>query len=357
MDPEAPDAKHDRDSASSKEVADATRGKGGASNPYSAPGVAQSKPAGKRSYAGIFLAISVFAVGAVALAAWSALCPKPALKPDLDYLSDDAVIVLRENLSALRTSSAGQRVMKNRGEFFAAINLAIQGNSRGRIALADIDRLTGAVGPRKGAITAVAHFHRAINKDDLPVLDKGRKELVGRYHVCVDERGNAACQINDQTVVAGDYESLKKVLERDGPATFSDELAGAIKDVDFSKPIVAAVATKSLVALIENFGAEPSDAAQLPKWLDVIESCGAQLELTDVTRLRLAVTCVSRDGAERIGQMIKELPEAVKARSRPLPSSEAKFLDSIQCKVEGQTVRITASGDFEALLSLVSHSQ
>src|ERR1700731_3298057 len=85
------------------DVTSAASAKVGTENPYVAPGIAHVKDQKKGSYVGIGTAISVFVVSLGLVAAWSALRPGPAIKPDLDYLCDDAVVVATQNLSEFRS--------------------------------------------------------------------------------------------------------------------------------------------------------------------------------------------------------------------------------------------------------------
>src|SRR5260221_5019622 len=152
------------------------------------------------------------------------------------------------------SSNAGQTITGRANEMLTAFNKGMPKDSKFKPE--DVGRITFGVKVQNKKGAGIIHFNRPVNEQDIPPMARGAKKTVGQYQIVVD--GDAAfCQIDPQTIATGNEDSLRKVLERNGPARISDELTAAMSEVDFSKSLAMAGSLKNLANMAGPGGMNP----------------------------------------------------------------------------------------------------
>ena len=200
------------------------------------PPAAQSRRSGGRWIA-VVVVLAVLLAGGGA-AAWMFLFAGHGIGGDSRFLPDDPDIVATFDGNAILTSAAGKKLRAAMSDMFAQLQAQIPQESK--IKPEDIGRITVGIGIRSGENTGVAHFLRPVSEQDFPHREPLNKKTVGAYQLLVGET-MSVCFLDGQTVAFGSEEALRKILERNGPAKLSGDLAAAANETDFSKPLAVAM--------------------------------------------------------------------------------------------------------------------
>jgi Protein of unknown function (DUF1559) len=287
----------------------------------------------------------------VAIGGFLMLTGKSGAGSDLNYLPDDPDFIVSADVSGMISSGAGQKIKGRANEMLAALNKGMPKDSKFKPE--DVGRITFGVKiqDKKGA--GIIHFNRPVNEQDVPPMARGAKKSVGQYQIVVD--GDAAfCQIAPQTIATGDEDTLRKVLERHGPARISEELTSAMSEVDFSKSLAMAASLKNLANMAGPGGMNPM-SMQGMKGI----RCGAiQADVGNDIRLSAAVVCKDATTADQMKKMADAgLAMAKMSAGNPqMPPQAAKamkILDTLDISNSGAVIRASLTIDVDTILSLI----
>lgn len=306
----------------------------------------------------IALAIVLFLVGG-AIGAFIMLSGKGGAGSDLRYLPDDPDFIATVNVSGLINSGAGQKIKSHSEDMLAAFSKGLPKDSKFKPE--DVGRMTFAAKVQDKNGAGVIHFNRPITEQDVPPLASGTKKTVGQYQVAVDH-DVAFCLLDPQTLLTGDENTVRKVLERNGSAKMSDELTAAMAEVDFSKPIAVAGSLKNLASLTGAPGrAAPAGVAgglggAMSGITEGIRGGALQCDVNDDIRMHGVVICKDANTATQIKAMVDGFLPLIKMQAAGAPGPAAKgmkILDTLQVSTSGSSVRADLTIDTDLLISLI----
>jgi len=287
----------------------------------------------------------------VAIGGFLMLTGKSGAGSDLNYLPDDPDFVMSADVSGILASGAGQKIKARADEMLGALNRDLPKDSKFKPE--DVGRITfgGRAQPPQGA--GVVHLNRVVTDQDFPDADKAVKTTVGGFQMNVSNK-TAYCRIDDRTVVAGEEDAVRKILDRNGPARISDELTAAMSEVDFSKSLAIAASLKNLANMAGPGGMNPM-SMQGMKGI----RCGAlQADVGNDIRLQAAVVCKDATTADQMKKMADAgLAMAKMSAGNPqMPPQAAKamkILDTLDVANSGAVVRASLTIDVDTILSLI----
>jgi hypothetical protein len=320
---------------------------------------ARSAGAKRRVSIPLIAAAVLVAVIGGAIGAWVFLGGKSGAGSDLRYLPDDPDFVVSANVSGMINSGAGQKIKSHAEGMLAAFSKGLPKDSKFKPE--DVGRMTFGVKVHEKNGAGVIHFNRPVTEQEIPPLANGSKKTIGEYQVAVDH-DVACCLIDPQTMLTGDENSLRKVLERNGPAKISDDLTAAMAEVDFSKSITLAGLLKSLAPAGGASGqAMPPSAGGLGMMsgvTDGIRGAGIQCDMGDDIRVHGVAVCRDSNRANQVKTMADGFLPLIKMMAAQSPGPAAKgmkILDTLQVSISGSTVRADMTIDVDLVLSMISN--
>jgi hypothetical protein len=295
----------------------------------------------------VFLLLAGGAIGGFLM-----LTGKSGAGSDLKYLPDDPDFVMSADVSGMLASGAGQKIKARADEMLGALNRGLPKDSKFKPE--DVGRIVvgGRAQPPQGA--GVVHMNRAVTDQDFPDADKAVKKTVGGYQMNVNNK-MAYCRIDDRTLVVGEEESVRKILERNGPARISEELTAAMSEVDFSKSLAMAASLKNLANM-----AGPGGMSPMPmQGMKDIRGGALQADVGNDIRLKAAVVCKDAAAADQMKKMADGMVAMFKtmgASGGQMPAEAVKamkILDTLEVSNSGATVRASLTIDVDTILSLI----
>jgi hypothetical protein len=171
------------------------------------------------------------------------------LPPESKYLPENCEFVFVVDMEQVLASDAWSQLKKEVPE----VEKGVSDDKDDGIAATDIARLTygGRLGENSDGGVFVVKTKKKVNASEISrKKGKGKEEKQTKVkdYTIYGEGGSAFCVVEDDVMVVGRVEALRKILERNGKASYSDGLKKAMKQVSFSKSAAAAIDLKAIPA-------------------------------------------------------------------------------------------------------------
>lgn len=268
---------------------------------------------------------------------------------DLKYLPENSRIFVSLNMDVVTGSDLYKRL---RQETTLLHNFDQQAAGDFAQDLTEMERMTVAGSQENNALLVVVRYKKPVSLDNLAAKSKlklNQEEDYGGYKVRHD--GFQGLAVTERrTVVAGPVLILRTVLERKGArASLSPGLQSAFHELDFTKPIAAAMDLQSL-------GANPAGGglpfALGPKPTAAPESFTAHVELGANASVSVALTC---KGVQEAEELKKQVEKGLAMFKGPIPlpvipREVVEILKNIQVSANGTKVLLTLSVDNNTLV-------
>gem|GEM_PF-2760339 len=289
-----------------------------------------------------------------AFGAWLMLGGKAGAGSDLKYLPDEPDFIVSADVNGMISSGAGQKVKDKLGDVFSTINKMNSKDSN--IKPEDTGRITVGIRAMEKRAAGVIHLNRAISDQEFrDMQQKGTGTNVGSYQAVI--LNNALiCRIDERTFIAGDEPTVRKVIERNGPAKISDELTAAMAEVDFSKSIAMAGSLKNL-ANLAGPGRMPMGPMGMPG-MNGIRGGALQADVGNDVRLKAILICKDSQTADQMKAMADAGITMAKMQAGnpnvpPQAAKAMKILDTLDISSSGGAVRANLTLDVDTILDMV----
>lgn len=304
----------------------------------------------------------------------------PGIDRDLRYLPEDCRLIFTVNVDAILASSTYQRAKEEAAKsekFPFDIDKNVEEATNKVVTLPDIRRVTVGISSAEGyPKVGVVRFNKAITIDELKatIVEQSKKNMqrvefkevsAGRFTMHTFEQV-AMAQVGDKTLVIGEVEALRSVLERAAPVKLSPTMQAAFAKVDFNKNAVALVMdTQPIVEEAKNKAQiDPQFKTYADKTVEEVQKVEAfvlRIDLrNDITVIATAM-CQDMTTAEQFKKTANEYLVAgqklVGADGgvpfiQGLPKGMATLLKKTEATTKGKTVTVTFSTDIDTLLDV-----
>lgn len=292
----------------------------------------------------------------------------PGVDRDLRYLPEECRLLLSVNVDAILASAAYERVKE---ETKARLDIEKSFEEAAKIvALADIRRLTiGVSAADKYPAIGVLRLNKAVDIAEVkatiaeratPLKKVDFKEMTaGRFTMHVDDQ-QALCQVGEKTLVFGEVEALRSVLERAEPHKLSPTMQAAFHKVDFARSAVALVMdAQPIVEEARNQGAVDPQLKSYTENLDSVEAVKKveavvlTIDLADDITVSATVMCQDPATAEQFKNGLGATLTALKAW-KDIPKELGPLLAKADATTKGKSVTVIVSTPVDTLLGLGS---
>ncbi len=265
---------------------------------------------------------------------------------DSRYLPDDCEMVARIDVSDLTSSSLYKDLKGDYPEQFNKLDemLASQVDN---LKIEDISSVT--MGGGKDMV-AVIKTKKKISPDNVKQKKDAKESKVGKYTL-YELHGDAFCMPDSHTVILGEPETLKKVLERNGNARFSDTLKSAIGKTNFSSTIAMAAVTKPGQAgdLLPG-GIGVPHAKDLPQtdYISASINVGSDLDI------KVTARCEDSSAAAEAKKKVEELKQQADQLGGAGGQGDAEMLNEL--KEITKSIKVSQSGSQVTMTATVKGS-
>ncbi len=268
---------------------------------------------------------------------------------DSRYLPDDCEMVARIDVSDLTSSSLYKDLKSDNPELFKKLDEGLA-SLVDNLKIEDISSVTlgGTLGGGKNMV-AVIKTKKKISPDNVKEKKDAKETKVGKYTL-FDMGGEAFCMPDSHTVVIGELETLKKVLERNGNAKFSDTLKSAIGKANFSSTVAVAAVTKPGQA----GGLHPVDIGVPAKDLPQTEYIAASINVGSNLDIKVTARCEDSSAAVDAKKKVEELKQQADKLDGAGVPVDAETLSEL--KEIAKSIKVSQSGSHVTMTATVKGS-
>jgi hypothetical protein len=190
------------------------------------------------------------------------------------------------------------------------------------------------------------------------MLEGLKPEEFAEQEIYPQGRGDSLCILDGRTVLLAPTDTLKAILERQGPAEFSDKLQEAIDATDFSAHLAVAseiddveMTQSSFATILEN---NPFKGSL--RGVSVSVNAGSDIAI------RASLICPDETAAEQAVKQIDELKKqaAEKSSQEGAPAgikSAGTELEKLEVTSAGNVIRAKLSFDSQVLFDLLDATE
>ncbi len=282
------------------------------------------------------------------------------LGDELTYMPGDSEILASVRLDQLLTSNAYKQVEKELPPQVKQMISSAKAQNEIGLQLSNVDRIVvgGAMDSKNQFVVAV-RTKQPVKAEDMVNQIKGKKftgTKVGSYtlYETASEGGEGFCVANKKLVLFGPNKSLRDVLQRNKKPTFSAGLSAAMKEADFSRTIVLAMAPKPAAARPRGPAGFPFPGAMPFGGGDDLEGAVLQVKVTADVSVSVVVLC--KDSATATAAK-KKLDEGMtQMKSNQMVPKDISNAINVKTSVSGRKVTATTDIKVAPLIQAVKSS-
>jgi hypothetical protein len=239
------------------------------------------------------------------------------LPSEQKYLPDNCEMVAFINMAEVLDSSAYKRLVQEMPDAGKSVTSSDNlGIDQANIATMLVGAESGGIGGGSGTVMVIKtkkavtakeiQDRRKAVREKIGIPDRGgpatKEDKVGKYTLHVDALGSFSV-VADNLVVTGDFEALRKILQRDSAPTIPSHLKDVMKEASFSKSFALAGTFKdsrtrdTLKQGLPVPGVNPAEFFKEAEGLVVQGNIGSAIDL------EVKVLCKDSKSAEELRKM------------------------------------------------------
>lgn len=184
---------------------------------------------------------------------------------------------------------------------------------------------------------------QGLNPKDLAVEKVGEREL---FRLPED---NAGFVVGENTIVAGPYATVRKVLERNGPAELRPDLSDVLRNIPKDSDGFFVAVSDAAAGFVQSLLAAPAAAAPIApriKW------ASASIDADERVTIRARIGCSDPETADRLQSILGV--DLYKRRSiSETPANLVRSIETMQLDVEAAVVTLQIDVDMDFFLRLI----
>ncbi len=312
-------------------------------SPRRAPVPRQKNSNARRTLGAIAALVAVaLLIGGLIVGALMLTRDHDTVEADLKFMPDNCDGVVSMNVRALMASDAAKKLKGVLPDFQ---QLSGGPNEPRGAKPEDVGRVTFGWQLSQKHFAGVIHYYLPLQDPALASTNPAN-QTVGHYSMHVEGQV-ARAQVDGHSEMFGDTEAVRKILARDAPANLADDLATAMKEADFSKPMAMAMATRDLTKASPEF-ANPLVAGMVQQ----VRGLALHADVDADIMLRAVLLCNDDAAAEQVHKAVEGMKASLKtaAGGTPGAAQAAMAIDSLEMTISGSTVRGSLKLDVATVL-------